>query len=379
MLKRLFAISFVVALLCVAAVDDYRLITSAWLAKADTLVVPESYWNRTLSSSDVEVIAEELFIPWEIAWLPSGEMLVTERRGTLVLFNKDQPNRLKVSDVTAVGEGGLLGLAVDPEFKSNNRIYLYHTVKEQAKVYNRVVSYRLNRERNRLEDQKVVVNHIPGARYHNGGRIAFGPDGLLYVTTGDAGEPSLSQDTNSLAGKILRIDKTGTIPEGNKYNNLVYSLGHRNPQGLAWDTNGGLWSTEHGPSGTSSGWDEINFIQSGGNYGWPRIKGAERRGKLLSPAVYSGAEETWAPSGIAFWNNMLFFAGLRGEALYVVRINYPLSQPKKYLHESLGRLRAVAYHSDGYLYFSTSNRDGRSFPTPGDDKIVRVKLDDIEG
>jgi glucose/arabinose dehydrogenase len=202
---------------------------------------------------------------------------------------------------------------------------------------------------------------LPAGQNHDGGRIAFGPDGYLYITTGETGIISLAQDKNSLAGKILRI-KNGEVE--------IYSIGHRNPQGLAWDTSGNLWSTEHGRSGAQSGYDELNLIVQGGNYGWPTIEGPETAQGITAPIIHSGADKTWAPAGMAFFNGKLYFAGLRGQSLY----EYDLTSKKlsEYLSGEYGRLRAVVVGPDGNLYVSTSNRDGRGTPKTGDDKILKI-------
>ncbi|HWQ99627.1 MAG TPA: PQQ-dependent sugar dehydrogenase, partial [Candidatus Methylomirabilis sp.] len=201
---------------------------------------------------------------------------------------------------------------------------------------------------------------------------AFGPDGKLYVTTGDAGRDRNAQDKTSLAGKILRLNDDGTVPDDNPFGTAVWSYGHRNPQGLVWDDQGRLWATEHGRSGILSGFDELNLIEKGKNYGWPAIQGDDKKEGLVTPVINSGANETWAPSGAVYVDGSVFFAGLRGETLYEARVNDTPVTLKKHLVGQYGRLRAVVLGPDGDLYLTTSNLDGRGTPVTDDDRIVRI-------
>ncbi len=262
-------------------------------------------------------------------------------------------------------------MALHPRFSENRWIYLYFTTRAKDKLINRVVRYSLNNDG--LSQKKIIIDNIPGAANHNGGRISFGPEGYLYITTGDAGNASLAQDINSLAGKILRIKDDGSIPSDNPFNNAVYSYGHRNPQGLAWDRKGRLWATEHGRSGFLSGLDELNLIEKGKNYGWPIIQGNEKKKGMVTPVAQSGPDETWAPAGIAFWDNSLIFGGLRGESLYRAIITDKTKVSlKAYFRQKFGRIRAIILAPDGYLYFTTSNTDGRGITRPNDDKLIRI-------
>lgn len=319
---------------------------------------------------DIEVIATNLEIPWEIGWLPDGSMLVTERPGRLLRISTGR-QVIPIDGVQHVGEGGLLGLALHPRFSENNFLYLYLTTRASQGLINRVERYRLINDQ--LTDKTTIIDNIPGAQFHDGGRIAFGPDGLLYITTGDAGQSSNAQDKNSLAGKILRLKDDGSIPSDNPFGNAVYSWGHRNPQGLAWNQAGQLWATEHGRSGIRSGLDELNLIEPGKNYGWPTIEGDEEQAGLESPKLHSGSNLTWAPAGAVFLQNNLLFAGLRGEALYQARIeNNQVKNLTTHFAEQFGRLRVVKLGSDGFIYLATSNRDGRGSIQEGDDKIIRL-------
>lgn len=320
---------------------------------------------------DIEVVAENLNIPWEIAFLPTGEMLVTERPGTLLRIGADREVVQEIEGVVHIGEGGLMGLALHPEFEENRFIYLYLTSRDETGIVNRVERYRL--QGNSLSAREIILEGIEGAPNHDGGRIGFGPDGMLYITTGDAQTPSLSQDTSSLNGKILRIHADGSIPSDNPFGNAVYSYGHRNPQGLAWDGQDRLWITEHGPSGLQSGFDEINLIEAGNNYGWPEVRGDETRAGMTLPVIQSGADDTWAPAGAAYINGSVFFAGLRGASLYEAKLDgREVSEFLAHFRGEYGRLRAVVAGPDGMLYITTSNTDGRGDPQAGDDKIIRV-------
>ncbi len=332
--------------------------------------------NTTLTADKalqkgIEIIAENLEIPWEIAFLPDNTMLVTERSGKLLKVGTPTKAIKEIEGVKHIGEGGLLGIAIDPNFASNNFIYLYSTTQENNQIMNRVERYKLANDT--LSDKTTIFSGIKGSKYHDGGKIAFGPDGYLYIATGDAENTALSQDKNSLNGKILRIKSDGSIPDDNPFGNAVYSMGHRNPQGLTWDKNGNLWQTEHGPSGTQTGYDELNIISRGENYGWPIIKGAQTQSGYITPVLQSGSEDTWAPAGVAYANDSLFFGGLRGETLYEVKINdFSKLELKSHFSQQFGRIRAVVLGPDGYLYISTSNTDGRGKPKENDDKIIKI-------
>ncbi len=322
---------------------------------------------------DIEVIAKNLNIPWEIAFLPNGDMLVTERPGRVLIVSQDgrvAPLTGLETSVKRLGEGGLLGLALHPNFAANGFVYLYLMTGSGGKLVSRVERYKLEDET--LTARAVILDGIPGAAYHDGGRIAFGPDGKLYATTGDAGQSQNAQYKTSLSGKILRLNDDGSAPDDNPFGTAVWSYGHRNPQGLAWDDQERLWATEHGRSGVLSGFDELNLIEKGKNYGWPVIQGDEKKDGMITPVLNSGASGTWAPSGAAFYDGSVFFAGLRGETLYEARVNETPVKLIKHLAKQYGRLRSVTLGPDGALYLTTSNLDGRGSPVEGDDRIIRV-------
>lgn len=334
--------------------------------------------GRTIfdDSSEVRVWAEELAIPWEIVWLPDDTMLVTERAGRLLRIDEDRV-AVPVQGVEHAGEGGLLGLALHPHFAENGWLYVYLTTVEGGALVNRVERYVL--ENTTLRDRVVILDAIPGARFHDGGRIAFGPDGMLYVATGDAGQEMAAQDARSLAGKILRLTDQGAVPPDNPFGNFVYSYGHRNVQGLAWDAAGQLWATEHGRSGFQSGFDEINLIEPGGNYGWPIIEGDGQRTGMIAPVAHSGSSTTWAPAGATVVDNQLLFVGLRGSALYAAELKgRQLGPIIRHFGDTWGRLRVIRLGPDGALYLATSNRDGRGSPVANDDRILTFSPDILQ-
>ncbi len=345
--------------------------------------IPRTLETRSRSSEDVpqvSIIQENLNIPWALAFLPDGRLAVTERPGRVLIIDENgQVLEIANINVHTVSESGLHGIAVDPNFDSNNYIYLYYTYSDEGNnTLNRVVRYRLegnnlreDKSSTKLVLDKIIVDRIPGASNHDGGRIKFGPDGFLYITTGDAQQPSLAQDRNSLAGKILRVDRDGDPAPGNPFGTRIYSYGHRNSQGIAWQGNK-LWEIEHGSSAT----DELNLIEPGKNYGWPEVRGDQTKTGMVSPINQSG-NQTWAPGGAAFLlpagrqgNGSIFFAGLRGSALY----EYKISEGRLVEHfkNKYGRIREVIIGPDNMLYVTTSNRDGRGNPRTGDDKILRI-------
>ncbi len=374
-MKKIIIILFIVVSSAAGAVF-YRNIQNNTILQKKGIVPSEKTINRTQMKEDFTVLAENLDTPWAIDFLTDNRIVFTERPGRLNIIDfqgKQVTNPIEIEGVLEIGEGGLLGVAVDPDFAANQFIFLYFTYEgaDNQNTLNRVVRYKFIN--NALSDRTVIVDAIPGASNHNGGRIAFGPDNLLYITTGDAQVPSRAQDTTSLAGKILRVTTDGKPAPGNPFGNEVYSYGHRNPQGLAWDSAGNLWSTEHGRSGAASGLDEVNFIEPGKNYGWPTIEGDEEQGGMVAPVIHSGTNTTWAPSGAAILGNSLYFAGLRGQSLYKVTVSGKSATfDIQFFQNEYGRLRAVTLGPDGFLYISTSNHDGRGNPAQNDDRIFRI-------
>ncbi|OAS82524.1 MULTISPECIES: PQQ-dependent sugar dehydrogenase [Metabacillus] len=323
--------------------------------------------EETIASS-VEVLATNLHIPWTIT-KKDGTFFISQREGKIIETNLEtgliKKEELSVTkDILHEGEGGLLGLVLAPDFESSGQAFAYYTYKEDLVTKNRVIA--LQQDGEKWTETKVLLEGIPGGRIHNGGRMRIGPDGMLYVTTGDSGNPDLSQDKKSLAGKILRMNLDGTIPNDNPFeNSYVYSYGHRNPQGLAWDDEGILYSTEHGQSAH----DEINLIKPGQNYGWPVIQGDEEEPGMEKPIYHTG-ENTWAPSGIGYHNGKLYIATLRDSKIRSFDI---LTKSVNILHENSGRMRDV-YIEQSQLYTITNNRDGRGTPKKDDDKLLKIGL-----
>ena len=318
------------------------------------------------------VLVTGLDVPWGIAFLPDGNALVTERDSARLLRVGADGTVTPVgvvAGVAAAGEGGLLGIAVSPAFASDRSVFVAYT----SATDNRVV--RLRAAADGTIDgtaQQVVVSGIAKAGIHNGSGLAFGPDGFLYVGTGDAGRRGPAQDPADLGGKILRVTPDGEPAPGNPYGTPVYSLGHRNVQGLAFAADGRLYAAEFG----QNRFDEVNLITAGGNYGWPEAEGVAGRPGFTDPLV------TWptgdaSPSGLAAGGGALWAAGLRGERLWRVPVAGPgtLGAPEALLTGEYGRLRAVAPTPDGAaLWVTTSNRDGRGDPASDDDRILVVPL-----
>ncbi|WP_346936858.1 PQQ-dependent sugar dehydrogenase [Clostridium sp.] len=329
---------------------------------------------------EIEVVAENLYVPWAIDISNEGKLYFTERSGAIRIIEDGkllpQPLIIFSAPFVSQGEGGLMGIALDPNYSQNHYMYVMHSYEEGNQIYNRVV--RLVEKNNKASIDRVLIDKIPGGRIHNGGRIKIGPDRKLYITTGDAGNSALAQNITSTAGKILRIELDGSIPEDNPIvNSPIYSLGHRNPQGLTWNPRNILYASEHGQTAH----DEINIIQPGANYGWPLVQGNEDSKEVIvqKPLIHS-EEETWAPSGIAFvdqgiWQGKLLVATLRGGQLLAISLNgkgTKVNSVESWLKNRYGRLREIIQGKDGSIYLTTSNRDGRGNPNIGDDRIIHL-------
>ena len=313
-------------------------------------------------------VATGLEAPWGIAFLPDGSALVSERdsdRVKLVTAAGEVSDVGSVRGVDGTGEGGLLGLALSPSYDEDQTVFAYFTAGDENVVA------RMTYDGNGLRDQRTVFDGIPSGPIHNGGRIAFGPDGFLYVGTGEAGRRDPSQDPDDPLGKILRITADGEPAPGNPdEGSPVWSLGHRNVQGLAWDERGRMWASEFG----QNTWDELNRIVPGGNYGWPEVEGRAGGNQFRDPARQWRTDAA-SPSGIAVAGGSVFMAGLRGERLWQIPLlQSGVGKPRALLAGRYGRLRAVAAAPDGSLWVLTNNTDGRGSPRQGDDRIIRLEL-----
>lgn len=336
----------------------------------------------------VETVASGLEVPWAFAFLPDANMIFTERPGRVRIIEAGKLRAepiFTVPDVEPSGESGLMDVSLHPNFAQNKFVYLAYAYRGDGKQV-KVVRYRFDGKT--LSEPKTIVENIPAAPNHAGTRARFGPDGKLYVTTGDSTDWNLAQKTDSLAGKTLRLNDDGTIPEDNpfakdkSYRPEIYTIGHRNAQGLAWSPEGLMFQTEHGPSGfegKGGGADEVNFVERGKNYGWAEIYGRQTREGMVAPLLeYSPA---CAPASAMVYNaaafpafkGNLFFGCLRGERLIRVTLNgSAVVSQENLLEGKFGRIREVAQGPDGMIYFSTSNRDGRGTAAREDDRIMRL-------
>lgn len=321
-------------------------------------------------SPDLEprVVVEGLEVPWGIAFLPDGSALIAERDDATILRLDPDGTITEVGtlpDVVPTSEGGLLGLAVSPTYSDDQTIYAYVTTAED----NRVLT--MTYDGKNLGASTPILTGIPAGQIHDGGRIAFGPDDKLYITTGETGDGDLAQDRDSLGGKILRIEADGSVPSDNPDpDSPVWTLGHRNVQGIVWDDDGRLWATEFG----STIWDELNLIEPGDNYGWPEVEGISEGSEFTNPLIQWQTGDA-SPSGIAYLDGNLYVAALAGERLFQI----PLSsagvpgQPKALYVGDYGRLRTVVATPEGTLWFTTSNLDGRGEPVSTDDRIFEIR------
>lgn len=319
-------------------------------------------------NQSIETVAENLAVPWSIQ-RDDDVFYLSERGGTVAKITDGDVERQSMSlekELSSVSEAGLLGFVLMPDFSDSQTAIAYYTYEDNNDILNRIVE--LNLINDDWQEKRVLLDEIPSGTHHHGGRLAIGPDDMLYATTGDASEPEIAQDRNSLGGKILRMNLDGTIPKDNPIeDSYVYSYGHRNAQGLAWNEAGKMYSSEHGASRN----DEINVIEAGKNYGWPTIEGNEMQTGMEAPLVTSGSNTTWAPSGMDYRDETLYVAALRGNA--VLEFDLESNKMSELLTE-YGRIRDI-YIEDEMMYFVTNNRDGRGSPQQNDDKLYRLQLD----
>lgn len=343
---------------------------------APATVAPNVPQGPVAGTPAVPVVAGELTrdlqSPWGVAVLPDGDGLVSSRdNGEILRFGRGTPEAFvigKVPDVSHRGESGLLGIALSPDFANDHFLYAYYTSSSDNRIVR--MTYVPGQP---LGTPEVLLSGIPSGVTHNGGRIAFGPDGMLYAGTGEAGDKDRAQDRGSLGGKILRMTPDGKPAPGNPFpDSVVWSLGHRNVQGLAWDSKGRLWAAEFG----QDTWDELNLIRSGANYGWPIVEGSSGNAKYVNPIAQWGTDDA-SPSGIAILDDVVYLAGLKGERLWQAPIEgSTVGEPKAYFQGKYGRLRTVVVAGPGELWLVTNATDGRGSPGKGDDRVLRVMMNE---
>ncbi|MFD7893789.1 PQQ-dependent sugar dehydrogenase [Streptomyces sp. NPDC059743] len=323
----------------------------------------------------VSTLTEGLNSPWGLAALPDGDLLVSSRdEGTITRVDAENGKKTLVSTVPGVsasGEGGLLGIALSPTYGADHLVYAYFTTESDNRIA-RMLYDEKKPVGQQMGAPDTVLRGIPKGTIHNGGRIAFGPDKMLYAGTGETGDGQLAQDRKSLAGKILRMTPDGQPVHGNpEADSVVYSYGHRNVEGLAWDSGKRLWASEFG----QDKWDELNLIEPGKNYGWPDVEGKSDRPGLVNPVAEWPPSEA-SPSGIAFAEGSIWLATLRGERLWRAPLagRELAAPPEAFLEGKYGRLRTVLSVGGGKVWLVTNNTDGRGTPRPGDDRILQLEV-----
>ncbi|MEV8567851.1 PQQ-dependent sugar dehydrogenase [Streptomyces sp. NPDC051322] len=323
----------------------------------------------------VSTLTTGLTSPWGVAVLPEGDLLVSSRdTGTITRIDAKNGRKTllgKVAGVAPGGEGGLLGIALSPSYGTDHLVYAYFTTASDNRIARMLYDEKQPAGR-QLGAPDTIFKSIPKGTIHNGGRIAFGPDKMLYVGTGETGERGMAQNKKSLGGKILRMTPDGRPAHGNPWaGSVVYSYGHRNVQGLAWDKDGRLWADEFG----QDTWDELNLIKPGKNYGWPIVEGKQGKAGFVDPVEQWSTSEA-SPSGIAYAEGSIWMAALRGERLWRIPLNgaKPSAKPQAFLQGKYGRLRTVVPAGGNRLWLVTSETDSRGTPGPGDDRILQLEV-----
>jgi glucose/arabinose dehydrogenase len=354
------------------------------------LFVSEGFGPPGMAPLKVETVVSGLEVPWGIAFLPGGDWLVTERPGRVRLIRKGAIVATVLTLEIAPGaEGGLLGIVASPTFEQDALFYVYATVVVDGSRVNRVLRYRLDAEHRAASLDRIILDRLPGAEFHDGGRLRFGPDGMLYVGTGDAHDPALAQSRESLGGKILRVMPDGAVPRDNPFfPSPIFILGVRNTQGFDWIDRATLVVTDHGPSGElgRTGHDEVSLAHAGDNLGWPKIYGCEIATGKVTPAlsweeaVPPGGAAVYTGTAIPEWRGSVLIGTLRSKHLH--RVEFDPANPRRVRrHEvyfqgepptGFGRLRETIMGADGELYVTTSNCDGRGICPPSQDRILRV-------
>jgi aldose sugar dehydrogenase len=367
----------IVVILAFTLVKQSFLTLTSKTSEAAT-VIPVYDADEEKYSWEIKEIATGLDVPWDLALTEDNRILITERDGKVKLLETDGKIK-EIADfpqVASVGESGMTGLELHPDFSENGYLYIYYTYRNSGDILNRISRFTFNSEG--LFDEVIILDNLPGGSIHNGGRMKFGPDKKLWVTTGDASRPALAQDLNSLAGKVLRMNEDGSVPEDNPIpGSLVFSSGHRNPQGIDFHPlSEEIIVSSHG----ETAFDEINLVSAGSNHGWPYFKKCVSDKPGFVDPILCSNEETWAPSGLAFMGMSIWrfrysfvFAGLRGERLErIALIDSKVAERETIIKGEYGRLRAVIADKQGNLYVSTSNKDGRGQIRDGDDKILKI-------
>lgn len=378
MINRLNLLVVVISALCTAACSQSK-------GLAENAIVTTQKGDAKFR---IEMVASGLEIPWGFAWLPNQDMLVTERPGRVRIIEGGKLRATPVfvvPDVEPTGESGLMDITLHPDFAKNGFIYLAYSYNQDGK---RVKVVRYKYSGGSFAEPKTIVDNVPGAPNHSGMRCRFGPDGKLYVTTGDSTDWNLAQKTDSLAGKTLRVNDDGTIPADNPftgkagYRAEIWTLGNRNAQGIAWQPGTNLaFETEHGPSGFEGkgvGGDEVNILEAGKNYGWPEVHHLETREGMVAPlleytpACAPGSAMFYSGGAFPAFKGNFFFGCLRGARIIRVTLDgRRVVAQENLLDGAFGRIREMAEGPDGLIYFATSNRDGRGSPATGDDRIMR--------